>query len=554
MALANYDVNQWSVTRDGLVSVNYKSNVRNESEDIRRRQTNRAQDEGIPLVEDEGQLYTVFNSDDKYNINEQLTANEVYELLTVVNIRQLLDTFRVFYNRGSRKQQLIQQLSNAVQQQPNRLNYVRQVYSDQSATQRRRAQGRERNVNASLLVSNQHRYSKSVFDGMKFKDILRSLFDVDYHLVFVYDKILKRAELPESRQSVLKQLTSKVENKMNSLANPTEQQRNEVADQIFEAASRRSDKILKDNAHIVLDMLFGPKRPFYVDKKLYTVLGYHQENGPTQDPEDGLVMQANPALYVNYPIDIYIELTEKPVDKITEKDIQGIGCHLRSEKIRKDWFDLWNSPPTQTGQYLRGVLGLQPAPDNSGKLFERKFKNTLRRRNVNNFGGGRKKRKTRRHKKKGGNPSPPAAIIEYLEYFPMQSKNQVDGFYEKIEDDWRQCANILQIFSKSAKQVNNIQQLLDAVQEAKTTTFCNRKTGDGDCEDTSDRVMELLPEIPGGKYTVESLRFEYSEQEDLDNYDETPAFVQNHGILIFYSTETKPWFKITESITYPLVN
>ena len=41
-----------------------------------------------------------------------------------------------------------------------------------------------------------------------------------------------------------------------------------------------------------------------------------------------------------------------------------------------------------------------------------------------------------------------------------------------------------------------------------------------------------------------------SEQEDLDDYDVTPDFVQNHGILIFYSTETKPWFKITESITY----
>ena len=62
--------------------------------------------------------------------------------------------------------------------------------------------------------------------------------------------------------------------------------------------------------------------------------------------------------------------------------------------------------------------------------------------------------------------------------------------------------------------------------------------------------MELLPEIPGGKYTVESLRFEYSEQEDLDDYDVTPDFVQNHGILIFYSTETKPWFKITENIIY----
>ena len=82
--------------------------------------------------------------------------------------------------------------------------------------------------------------------------------------------------------------------------------------------------------------------------------------------------------------------------------------------------------------------------------------------------------------------------------------------------------------------------------EAKATAFCNRKPGDGDCEDTSDR-MELLPSA-GGKYTVESLRFEYSEQEDLDDYDVTPDFVQNHGILIFYS-ETK-LVQVTENIIY----
>ena len=550
MALANYDVNQWSVSRDGLVVINYRSNVRNESEDIRRKQRNITQAPGTPLTEDEGQIYEVFNSDDKYNINEQLTANEVYDLLTVANLRELLQTFRVLHNARSRKAVLVQQLSNYIQQNPNRVNYVRQVYSEQVANQRR-GQLQERNVNSSLLVSNQHRYSKSDFEGMKFKDILRSLFDMDYHTVFLYEKVLKREKLPINRATSVLGLINQVTNRVNGLQNPSPQQIEEIADTVFDKASRRYDKILKENTHLILDILFAPKRPFYIDKKLYTVLGYHQENGPTQDPEEGINMPARPATYVIYPVEIAIELTEQPPDKIKEKDIQSVACHLRREKIRKDWYDLWNGEPTQTGQYVRGVLGLEPAPEVPDKVFERKYHKTLKRRNVNLVGGSKKKkRKTRRNRRKGGDVSPPAAIIEYLEYFPMHSKNEVDAFYEKIDHDWRQGANILQIFSKSAKHINTIQQLLDAVHEAKTTTFCNRKPGDGDCEDTSDRVMELLPEIPGGKYTVESLRFEYSEQEDLDDYDVTPEFVQNHGILIFYSTETKPWFKITESITY----
>ena len=202
MALANYDVNQWSVSRDGLVIINFRSNVRNESEDIRRKQRNITQAPGTPLTEDEGQIYEVFNSDDKYNINEQLTAIEIYDLLTVANLREILQTFRVLHNARSRKAVLIQQLSNYIQQNPNRLNYVREVYSEQVANQRR-GQLQERNVNSSLLISNQHRYSKSDFEGMKFKDILRSLFDADYHTVFLYEKVLKRKKLPENRATTV---------------------------------------------------------------------------------------------------------------------------------------------------------------------------------------------------------------------------------------------------------------------------------------------------------------------------------------------------------------
>ena len=74
---------------------------------------------------------------------------------------------------------------------------------------------------------------------------------------------------------------------------------------------------------------------------------------------------------------------------------------MRREKIRKDWYDLWNSEPTQTGQYVRGVLGLEAAPEAPDKVFERKYHKTLKRRNVNLVGGGKKKkRKTRQTRKK----------------------------------------------------------------------------------------------------------------------------------------------------------
>ena len=230
---------------------------------------------------------------------------------------------------------------------------------------------------------------------------MRSLFDTDYHAVFLYEKVLKREKLPENRATAIFGLTTQVTNTVNGLQNPSPERIVEIADAIFEKASRRADKILKENTHLILDILFAPKRSFYIDKKLYTVLGYHQENGPTQDPEEGINMPARPATYVIYPVEIAIELTEQPPDKIKEKDIQSVACHLRREKIRKDWYDLWNGEPTQTGQYVRGVLGLQPAPDAPDKIFERKYNKTLKRRNANFVGGSRnKKRKTRQTRKK----------------------------------------------------------------------------------------------------------------------------------------------------------
>ena len=125
-----------------------------------------------------------------------------------------------------------------------------------------------------------------------------------------------------------------------------------------------------------------PRRtPFFINKKQYTVLGFHQENGPYQDPSQGLDLGTN-SIYVTYPIQLYIELTDKPIDKVTQSDLQKTSCHLRSEKIRKDWFDIWNTP--EEGEP-------------SERVFERKHRNPLTRRNINRGG---KKRLTLRKKNK----------------------------------------------------------------------------------------------------------------------------------------------------------
>ena len=539
----NINIKNYSISRDGLVKITFRSNVRNESVDILRKQNNKLinlQQGRNRVVSDIGEAYQVFNSDPQYNLNETLTANEVYDLLTVRNIRSILRSFNILYSNNLLKRELIQLLSNMVQRHPERLKIVRETYANQVATQRLAAQNLERNVNESLLVSNQHKYSKADFEGMKFKDILRSLFDADYHRVFVYQRVLKRKFLPDNGDIAVYKIFNNVRAEVERKTNLTQLARQDLLTRLFreklEKASKASDKILKENTHLVLDILFAARRPFYVDKRQYSILSYHQENGPTQDPSEGLEIprRPNPLTFVIYPVEIYLELSEKQPDDITEKDIQGAGCHIRREKIRKDYYDLWNNPHARTGlNYVRDLIGMVPLPPPERTVFERKFNKTIKRRDVNNLVGGYKK--TRRRKKNAGNPSPKAAIIEYLDYFPFSSKMEVTNFYDRINEEWgdfENGTNMLNIFSKEKKHVNNIQELLNAVKEAKETTFCDRKSGDGDCEETSDRVMELLPDNKDGKYTVESLRFEYYIKSEEDE-DETPEFVQNHGILIF---------------------
>lgn len=159
----------------------------------------------------------------------------------------------------------------------------------------------------------------------------------------------------------------------------------------------------------------------------------------------------------------------------------------------------------------------------------------------------KKSRRTRR--RKGGDNSPPAAIIEYLECFPMKTKKAVDEFYQKVNKKWGYDVdpdtNMVFIENKETKRVNNIEEVLEAVSQAKKTTFCNRKDSDGDCEETADEVIRIITNKPSGKYTVSSQQLMYY-IEDIDEYtgeSGDPEMVQNHGFLVFHDDKSKSWFR-----------
>lgn len=146
---------------------------------------------------------------------------------------------------------------------------------------------------------------------------------------------------------------------------------------------------------------------------------------------------------------------------------------------------------------------------------------------------------------------PNAAVIEYLKYFPFNTKSDIDKFYERIDSEWGDFeagTNLLDVDVKDSKKVNSINDVLKAMRNAKKTTFCSRKNGNGDCEDTADEVLKLIKNVPSGKYKVESHRIVYYMEEDdeeANGYDEAPEFVQNHGFLVIYpvSSKNKKWFK-----------
>ena len=146
---------------------------------------------------------------------------------------------------------------------------------------------------------------------------------------------------------------------------------------------------------------------------------------------------------------------------------------------------------------------------------------------------------------------PNAAVIEYLKYFPFNTKSDVAKFYKRIDETWGDFeggTNLIDVIVKERKKVSSINDVLREVTKVKKTTFCNRKNGNGDCEDTADEVLKLLKHKPEGNYMVESHRIVYyieQDDEEANNYGDSPEFVQNHGFLVIYpiSSKHKNWFK-----------
>lgn len=152
--------------------------------------------------------------------------------------------------------------------------------------------------------------------------------------------------------------------------------------------------------------------------------------------------------------------------------------------------------------------------------------------------------------------SPPVYFIEYLvENSPAFKKMDATRFYEKVDRDWGDMGNgtnLINTFRKAdskhveTKRVDSIDEVVAIAKQLKKTTFCKRKNGNGDCEDTADAIFEKIESKTGGKYLVESHRVEYYIEEydkEIGDYSGDPEFVQNHGYLVIFLPSKKSWLR-----------
>ena len=157
--------------------------------------------------------------------------------------------------------------------------------------------------------------------------------------------------------------------------------------------------------------------------------------------------------------------------------------------------------------------------------------------------------------KGSGKPNYQAAIVEYLNFIPINSKKDSDRFYKKIDKTWGIDGEFANIIVMDKVKINDIKQLEKISKEVKSV--CKRKDGNGDCEDTAESIIDNLKQYhnPKGKYVVEYHRLEYYEYEELNNddnnydyNDKEPIFVQNHGYNVCYliKSEQKKWFRYNQ--------
>ena len=405
-----YGITEFSYFRDGLISINYSTNVRDFGRDIRRQQGNRVKQlrkQGEDLEPVTKYQYSVYNSDVNFDVNSQLTIDEILLVLRVDDLRNILRTFNIIPSVNERKSMLIQQIKTAIgsANRNNRESYVRNYYRNNQTELRIGRQTQRQNPNETLLVSNHIRYSKKHFEGMSQKHILQTLFDLNDHVTFLYNKVLKEKRLPESREELIERAFTEIRRQIieSLIATPlrkTDSQSQvqyiqalskyylEVAEPIIEKycdpRSNDADRIQKENAKIVLDVLFAPKKQFFIGPRPYSILNYVNETPiPSNDVElqEEFDMGRRDGVYIEYPTLVHLTLSDKAPDKITEKDLQHSKCHNQWQKVKKNWHQI----TTKTNQGF------------TEDVFERKFHKPLNAPIVGLQNGGKKKTKHRRY-------------------------------------------------------------------------------------------------------------------------------------------------------------
>lgn len=387
-----FNLMRYSYFRNGLMKVEYTSNVRDFARDVQRKQANRYTKMTRPLqsMNDlQGDMYIpyeVYNSDQTFDIDTRLTIEEIVNVLNKDDLVAILRNFNQFPNPKTLKFSLINQIKSLRERQSTKLNnvdnYIKNYYKSKGKNYslRRRENQQRPDANQNMLVSNKYRYQKSQFVGMTLKDILLSLFDPMYHLVFLDSRVLKgKEELPETydtikfkaMREVIKKAAkraiewSKKQNTPRSndeiknrfieeLEGDTGDQIEGTTDEFIKAKSKEADRILIENSRLVLSLIFASRLPFFIRERQYTILGYSNETKiPRTEDDDWTTFQMfnAPNYYVSYPMKVHLVLTDVPSDKVTDKDIRAAGCHNGWQAIRKSMQEICDKESVFERQY-----------------------------------------------------------------------------------------------------------------------------------------------------------------------------------------------------------
>ena len=325
------EIKEFSSARNGLMSIKFYSNVRNLAKDIREREVSTAK------IED----YNVFNSSPDFDLPEDATLDDMLEEFTIDDLKDLLKIFApITLTRiitSAKKAGLKQLLRQALlsKNSADNIQYIKDKYTNILSDRRKfnpltpSFKNTELDINTTLLISNFHEYKRSDFKGMSLKDILRTLFDIDDHIIFIVNKVLKgdiRKKIkPEDAVAAALSKIKSIDNK-------------KTRDNLLSKESLKNDRILKANSHLVLSLLFAAKRPFYINKKKYTILSYQQDNDLFQNPAEDITMLppwiGALSNYSIYEVEIYLDLTELEPNEIGAQEIRKSQCHLKKEDMR----------------------------------------------------------------------------------------------------------------------------------------------------------------------------------------------------------------------------